>query len=83
MESFSGMACFLSPLDINVADDKEIPETDQLWTNHCRAQTWPYTEELIIFLFILIASVDGKIEELRKGCLCWKTALQTTLVRVY
>ena len=33
------MISFLAPLDINDANDKEIPDADQLWTNHCRAKT--------------------------------------------
>ena len=49
-ELFFGTISFLAPLDINDADDKEIPEADQLRTNHSRAKTRSYMEEFIIFL---------------------------------
>ena len=44
------MTCVLAPWDINDGDDKEIPEADQLGTNHCGVKTRSYTEEFIIFL---------------------------------
>lgn len=43
-----------------------LKQINQLWTSHWRSQTWPCAEGFIIFLFILIAYMDGKFKRVKK-----------------
>lgn len=75
MESFTGMTYCLAHLDINDANEKEIPEIDQsaLGKPPCNTDT-TLSGGVYNFLFVLIVNVSGKSKMIRKGCLCGKSA---------